>query len=165
MAALRIGTMAPDFSLRTMDGGSFSIRKAMERGPVVLAFFKIDCPVCQFALPYVDRLYEAYKGKNVTIIGVSQNEKKDTRLFVKEYGLKLPIALDDTERYPVSNAYGLTNVPTVFYISQDGSIEQSIVSWSRSDMQELAQNLAKATDSDPATIFHPGESVPEFKAG
>jgi peroxiredoxin len=165
MPALTAGKVAPEFTLPALDGGSFSLRDALKRGPVVLAFFKISCPVCQFALPYVERLQQAFKDKNVTIIGVSQNDRKDTAMFVKEYGITFPVALDDVQKYPVSNAYGLTNVPTLFYVSQDGEIEQSIVGWSRSDMEELSGRLAEATQASVAAIFKPGEDVPAFRAG
>jgi peroxiredoxin len=165
MAALTAGKIAPDFTLHLMDGSTFSLREALRRGPVVLAFFKVSCPVCQFAFPYVERLFQGYRGKNVTVIGVSQNGKKDTAAFAREYGISFPIALDDTKSYPVSNAYGLTNVPTVFHIAPDGTIAQSIVAWARDEMQQLAQDLAVAMSEPPAAVFKPGENVPEFKAG
>src|SRR3974390_1048629 len=117
MPALTAGKAAPDFTLPTLDGGSFSLHDALKRGPVVLAFFKISCPVCQLAFPYVERIQKAYKDKGVTVVGVSQNDRKDTALFVKEWGITFPVALDDPKKYPASNAYGLTNVPTVFYVS------------------------------------------------
>ena len=120
MAALTVGTSAPDFKLQTMDGKPFSLRDALAQGPVVAAFFKISCPVCQYTFPFLERIYKVYGGKNVTIVGISQNQKKDTAAFAKEYGLTFPILLDDTNAYPVSNAYGLTNVPTIFWIAPDG---------------------------------------------
>ena len=111
MSALTAGTSAPDFTLQSMDGKQFSLKDALKRGPVVLAFFKISCPVCQFAFPFLERIYKSHGGKKVTIVGVSQNSKKDTAAFVKEYGVTFPVLLDDTDSYPASNAYGLTNVP------------------------------------------------------
>jgi len=121
MPALAVGKKAPDFTLPAMDGKSFSLREALTHGRVVAAFFKISCPVCQFAFPFLERIYKAY-GKNVTIIGVSQNTQKDTTAFIKEYGVTFPVLLDDTDSYPVSNAYGLTNVPTIFWVDPDGTI-------------------------------------------
>lgn len=165
MAALTAGKVAPNFTLPTLDGMSISLREALKRGPLVLAFFKISCPVCQFAFPYVERLHRAFKGKNVTVLGASQNDRKDTALFAKEYGITFPLVLDDPKQYAVSNAYGLTNVPTIFHISPDGEIEQSIVGWSRGDMEELTRRLAEAAQASVATIFKPGEDVPEFRAG
>src|SRR6476661_2923546 len=134
MPALAVGRNAPDFTLSTMDGKSFSLRDALVRGPVVAAFFKISCPVCQYAFPFLERIYKAYGSKNVTIVGVSQNSQKDTALFNKEYGVTFPVLLDDIDSYPVSNAYGLTNVPTVFWIDSDGTIEISSVAWVQQDI-------------------------------
>ena len=97
MPALAVGKKAPDFTLSAMDGKPFSLRDALTRGPVVAAFFKISCPVCQYAFPFLERIYKAYGSKNVTIVGVSQNNARDTGLFIKEYGLTFPVLLDDTD--------------------------------------------------------------------
>jgi len=165
MAALNPGTSAPDFTLQTMEGKQFSLREALTRGPVLAAFFKISCPVCQYAFPFLERIYEAHGKRNVTIVGISQNEKKDTADFIREYGLTFPILLDETSSYPASNAYGLTNVPTVFWIAQDGEIEVSSVGWIRRDMEELNQRAAEVSGNGPKKLFLPSEEVADFRAG
>jgi len=165
MAALTAGTSAPDFELRTMDGKQFFLRDVLTRGPAVVAFFKISCPVCQYAFPFLERIYKAHGGKNVTIVGVSQNEKKDTAAFAKQYGVTFPILLDDTNTYPVSNAYGLTNVPTVFWIAQDGQIEVSSVGWDRKEIEQINRKAAEVSGGGAKTVFHAGEVVADFRAG
>jgi len=165
MTALTAGTSAPDFELQTMDGKQFSLRDALMRGPVVAAFFKVSCPVCQYAFPFLERIYKAHGGKNVTIVGVSQNQKKDTAAFVKEFGVTFPILLDDTNSYPVSNAYGLTNVPTIFWIVEDGDIEISSVGWERKEIEEINRRAAKSTGVGPKAVFRSDEDVPEFRPG
>jgi cytochrome c biogenesis protein CcmG/thiol:disulfide interchange protein DsbE len=165
VAALTQGKTAPDFSLPAMNGGKFSLREALSRGPVLAAFFKISCPVCQFAFPFLERIYQAHGNKNVAIVGISQNERKDTAAFVKEYGVTFPVLLDDAGEFPISNAYGLTNVPTIFWIAQDGEIEVSSVGWSRSDIEEMNQKAAEADGDALIPVFQPDESVPEFRAG
>jgi len=165
MAALTAGTSAPDFTLQTMDGKQFSLRDALGRGPVVAAFFKISCPVCQYTFPFLERIYKAHGGKNVTIVGVSQNDKKDTAAFIKEYGLTFPILLDDTKSYPVSNAYGLTNVPTMFWIAQDGEIEICSVGWDRKEIEEINRKAATVNGDGPKAVFSAGEQIADFRAG
>ncbi len=165
MSALTKGKSAPEINLPTMDGGQFSLKEALARGPVVLAFFKISCPVCQFGLPYLDRIYQAAKGKHVTIIGISQNSKKDTAFFNKQFGITFPVALDDPGSYSVSNAYGLTNVPTFFYVNEDGVIEVSAVGWSRPDVEEIARKIGERGKVPPISFVKPGEDVPAFRAG
>lgn len=165
MAALTAGTSAPDFQLQTMDGKQFSLRDALVRGPVVAAFFKISCPVCQYTFPFLERIHKAHGGKHVTVVGVSQNDKKDTAAFIKEYGLTFPILLDDTKSYPVSNAYCLTNVPTTFWIAQDGEIEISSVGWDRKDIEEINQKAAKFNGDGVKPVFQADEQIPDFRAG
>ena len=165
MAALTTGTKAPDFSLQAMDGSMFSLREALGNGPVVLAFFKVSCPVCQYAFPYLERIYRAYGNKKVTIVGVSQNSTKDTAAFNREFGITFPVLLDDTNSYPVSNAYKLTNVPTIFWIAQDGGIEVSSVGWVRKEMDDINARAAEALGDGVKPVFRAGEQVADFRAG
>lgn len=165
MAALTAGTPAPDFKLQTMDGKQFSLRDALARGPVVAAFFKVSCPVCQYAFPFLERIYKAHAGKNVSIVGVSQNDKKDTAAFAKEFGVTFPILLEDTNSYPVSNAYGLTNVPSIFWIAPDGDIEISSVGWDRKEIEQINRKAAEVNGGAAKAVFHAGETVADFRAG
>lgn len=164
MAALTAGKAAPQLRLPRMDGADFSLEEARQQGPVVLAFFKISCPVCQYALPFLERIYKAHRGK-VTILGVSQNSKKDTAAFLKEYGITFPVLLDDTRSYAASNAYGITNVPTVFLLGSSGTIEVSSVGWNKHDIERISRRVAEAMFLPPAPVFHPGEQVIDSKAG
>ena len=75
MHALKAGKAAPEVSLSDMRGKPFSLRNALQHGPVVLAFFKVSCPVCQYALPLLERIYRAHQGK-AQIVGVSQHPGK-----------------------------------------------------------------------------------------
>lgn len=165
MAALTVGSKAPDFQLKTMDGKAFSLAEELTHGPVVLAFFKVSCPTCQYAFPFLERLEQAYGHKGVRIVGVSQNDARDTASFNREFGVTFPVLLDDTHSYPVSNAYGLTNVPTIFWIAQDGEIEVSSVGWVKADFNEINRKLAEAGNTAPAVVFEPGEEVRDFRAG
>lgn len=165
MAALTTGTKAPEFELKGMDGKRFALGEELARGPVVLAFFKVSCPTCQYAFPFLERLHKAYGQQGVTMVGVSQNNAKDTAAFTREFGVTFPILLDDTQSYPVSNSYGLTNVPTIFWIAQDGEIEVSSVGWVKADFAEINRRMAEAGKLAPAALFKPGEDVRDFRAG
>src|ERR1700757_4533637 len=111
MPALEAGVRAPEFSLPTVDGKTVSLADELKKGPVVLAFFKVSCPVCQYAFPFYERMYQATRTPGVPA------------------------------HYAVSNAYGLTNVPTLFYIEPSGQIEISSVSWSKADLEAIAAKL------------------------
>jgi len=165
MAALEAGKQAPQFELPGMDGSKFSLQDALAQGPVLAVFFKNSCPICQYALPYFERIYKIYGKGKLSIAGVSQNDRKDTAEFMKKYGVTFPILLDDTKTYPASNAYGLTNVPSAFWISQDGDIEISSVGWSRQEFEEIVKKSASASGQALKPVFQPTEQIADFRAG
>jgi peroxiredoxin len=164
MPALNAGTAAPEINLPSTRGTKFSLQEALQHGPVVAAFFKISCPVCQFTLPYLERIFKAYSGRNVSIVGVSQDEKQDTDDFARDYGITFPLLLDAVERYPVSNAYDLTHVPSIFFIA-DGEVKLSIVGWDKRDMDSLNAAVARASGVPLQPLFRKGEDIPASKAG
>lgn len=166
MPALESGIRAPEVSLTFLDGSKFALKDALMRGPFVGAFFKVSCPVCQFAFPYLERMFKAYGSSGKFMLaGVSQDSASDTKAFNSEFGITFPTLFDEKGKYPASNAYGLTNVPTIFLISPEGEIEASIVGWSKPDMEQLNQRLARISGLPPAQIFAPGERIPDYKPG
>jgi Peroxiredoxin len=165
MQALTAGTEAPQFELPAMDGRNFSLHEALSRGPVLAIFFKVSCPVCQYAFPYFDRIYRAYGSDKVSVVGISQNDKQDTAKFIEKFGVTFPVLLDDTKTFPASNAYGLTNVPSAFWVSPDGQIEISSVGWARKEFEDMARKAAAATAVPVKALFQSSEKIADFRAG
>src|SRR5215469_1854312 len=99
MSALTAGTIAPPFELPALDGSRFSLPDALRRGPVLAVFFKISCPVCQYAFPYFERIYKTYGSDKISIVGISQNEKEEAGQFAAHCGVTFPILLEDTKRF------------------------------------------------------------------
>lgn len=164
MPALESGVRAPDIQLAFPDGKPFSLAEALQRGPVLAAFYKVSCPVCQFAFPYLERLFKAYgaSGK-VSFYGISQDNAADTEAFHQEFGVSFPSLLD--KGYRVSRAYRLTNVPSMFLIGPDGEIEQTSVGWSKKEILELSHKLSEISGLPVSNVFLPNERVPEYKPG
>lgn len=165
MPALEAGVLAPEFSLPMVDGKVVSLSDELKKGPVLLAFFKVGCPVCQYAFPFYERMYQTNRNAGVSFVGVSQDNAKDTAAFMKQFGVTFPVALDDPANYAVSNAYGLTNVPTLFYIESGGEIDVSSVSWSKADVEAINHKLAERLQQPPAVLWRKGDDVRDFRAG
>lgn len=166
MTHIVAGNKAPGFSLKGLDGKEYSLQTLTERGPVVAAFFKVSCPVCQFTFPFLERIYKRYGGDGATILGVSQDDARDTKDFAKEFGVTFPMALDEKQKgYPASNAYGLTSVPTIFLIETDGTVKVSCMGFDKKDLESIAAALAERKKIAPSALFLSGESVPAHKPG
>lgn len=164
MAALPAGAKAPAISLKDMNGETVTLADALKKGPVAAVFFKVSCPTCQFAAPFLERLHETYAGPKFTLFGISQDDARDTRDFFKEFDVEFP-SLIDADGYPVSNQYGITNVPTIFLIAPDGKIQVSSVGFEKKGLEEIAAEAARATGAPPKSLFKPSEAVPEIKPG
>jgi peroxiredoxin len=164
MTNINAGNVAPEFSLKGSDGTSFSLSAPLRKGPVVAAFFKVSCPVCQFTFPFVERLFQRYGGDGVTFLGISQDDAKSTKRFASEFSVTFPIALDE-KGYPASNAYGLTMVPTMFLIEPDGTVKVSSMGFEKKDLETIAAELAGRRKLAPAALFRPDERVPAQKPG
>ena len=165
MTHIVAGNKPPGFSLKSLDGKEHSLNDLLQRGPVVVAFFKVSCPVCQFTFPFLERLHKHYGGDAATFLGISQDDARDTKDFAKEFGVSFPILLDDEKGYIVSNAYGLTNVPTIFLIDTDGTVKVSSMGFDKKDLETIAAELAQRRKIALAPLFRPDEVVPINKPG
>ena len=71
----------------------------------------------------------------------------------------------DSNGYPASNAYGLTNVPTIFLIDTDGKIKTAFSGFDKKGLEEIAAELATRQKSAATALFLPNESIPAYKPG
>lgn len=153
---LGTGERAPAFELQDVRGGKRSLDEILAGGAAVLAFFKITCPTCQLIMPFLERMAASDK---LQFIAVSQDGVKGTEEFRQEYGMKFPTLIDSAgEGYVVSNAYGITHVPSVFVVERDGGISASFNGFSKKDVEALGLRAG----IEP---FRASDYVPEWKAG
>src|SRR3972149_4145546 len=99
---VEVGARAPEFTLMGIDGETYALADALERGPVVLACFKTTCETCDLALPYINRLRESY-ADGWSLWAVAQDPQADARSYASAYGIDYPV-LPDVDGYPASKA-------------------------------------------------------------
>src|ERR1035437_5607231 len=164
MPLLSAGKTAPSFQLAATTGERLSLQEALTRGPVLLAFFKVSCPTCQFTFPFLQRLYAQMQERGVQIWGIVQGKAEDGARFASTFRVTFPILIDDSP-YKVSQAYGLTHVPSLFLVKPDSHIEISGDGFCKADVLAIQQSLARSLSATPPTLFLPTERIPEFKPG
>lgn len=164
MSLLEIGTKAPDFKLVGTDGKTYSLKEKLSTDLTLIAFFKINCPTCQFTFPFLERLHKNYAGKGFTLWGISQNNQADTLQFAGEYKVTFPLLLDQNN-YQISYAYGITIVPTLFLIDKNQEILFSSEGFAKQDLEKLSGDIAERVGTTVVDIFAGENYVPAFKAG
>jgi peroxiredoxin len=147
---------APEFQLEDVHGKIRSLKDDLQSGPVLVALYKVSCPVCQYTFPFLERLS---KSTNLQVVGISQDGANATGQFGKEFGITFPNLIDPANRgFAVSNGFGITNVPSMFLVEPGGEISMAWSGWSKRDMEALAEIAG-------VKLFHTGEKVPGWKAG
>jgi len=153
---LEAGAPAPSFELKNLNGGKRSLQDILAAGPTLLAFYKVSCPVCQLAFPYLERMAG---GSALQIIAISQDDESSTKGFNQRFGVTFPTLLDQSkEDYPASNAYGITSVPSLFVVERDGKIAQAFSGFSKRELEAVGQRAGLQP-------FQPEDNVPDWKAG
>jgi peroxiredoxin len=152
---LKAGMKAPAFTLDDGAGGKRSLAEILARGPALIALYKIACPVCQMTFPFLERISKG----SLQVVGVSQDDERATAKFQKSYAPELPVLFDrEREDYPASNAFGISHVPSMFLIEQDGTISMAWEGFVKREMEAIGERAGVAP-------FHADEKVPEWKAG
>jgi len=164
MNLLEVGTKAPDFKLTAADGNSYSLKNQLSSDLTLIAFFKVNCPTCQFTFPFLEKLHKNYTGKEFSLWGISQNNQGDTLQFARQYQIGFPLLLD-LNHYHVSNSYGITIVPTLFLIDKNQEISFVSEGFAKGDLEKLSGEIAERLATTEVDIFAGESYVPAFKAG
>ena len=152
---LSSGSRAPAFTLNDLNGSPQSLAGILSHGPVLLAFYKISCPVCQMTLPFLERMAAG----SLQIVAISQDDAPATRRFQSRFGGAVPTLLDrEEDRYPASNAFGITHVPSLFLVEPGEIISRAFEGFVKKDLEEIGTLAGVAP-------FREDESVPAWKAG
>ncbi|BDG47045.1 MULTISPECIES: TlpA disulfide reductase family protein [Parageobacillus] len=123
---LSVGNVAPDFSLRTLDGQT--VRLSDFRGkPVIVNFWTTWCPPCKKEMPDMEKFYKAHHS-DVELLAVhltSQDTRENAKSFVNEHQLSFPVALDEKQK--ALKLYHIQTIPTSYIIDRDGVIRKKVV--------------------------------------
>jgi peroxiredoxin len=151
---LTAGDKAPSLTLRSVDDGR-PVTDPWTEGRVVLAFFKVSCPVCKMVAPMLTRLAEG----GARVIAVGQDPPEAIARFNEAEGQRVP-ALTESDPFAVSASFGLEAVPSIFLVGEDGEIQQAIAGWSRDTWNDLAAEMGMSeplsTPDDGLRPFRPG---------
>jgi peroxiredoxin len=153
---------APEFDLPSLAGGRKRLQDLLASGPVLLAFYKGTCPTCQLTFPFLQRLESGKSADAPQVVAISQDDARTTAEFNRRYGVSFLTLLDPPVegalRYPASNAYRITNVPTLFLVEQDGRVSLSVTGFDKAELERLGRRFG-------VEIFTAAERVPVLQPG
>ncbi len=119
------GSVAPDFTLNTIDGKPVSLNTYKGK-IVVLVYWRPDQDRSVLSLQDNKDIFKTYKGKGVQVISlVSDSENRDeVQKIVKDNEIEFPV-LVDTDR-KLYGDYGIRVYPTTIIINKEGKVAYDI---------------------------------------
>jgi cytochrome c biogenesis protein CcmG, thiol:disulfide interchange protein DsbE len=125
--APQTGFAAPDFTLRTPTGETYTLSEL--RGKAVLVNLRATwCPPCRAEMPAIQKIYDEYRQDGLIVLAVnmtSQDNALNIAPFVAQFGLDFPILLDETGE--VGAAYQLRSLPSSYFIDRAGIISEIVI--------------------------------------
>jgi cytochrome c biogenesis protein CcmG, thiol:disulfide interchange protein DsbE len=137
----RIGTAAPDFTVQDADR---KVTLSEFRGQVVvLNFWATWCGPCVEEMPSLVQLQQRFKGKGLTVIGVSIDVDGDAyHKFLKDYKVDFLTVRDPDQK--TSNLYGSFKWPETYIIDRNGIVRRKFigpVEWSQPEVVDFLSKL------------------------
>lgn len=116
------GSVAPDFSVTSVDGKKVELSK-LKGQVVVLNFWFTRCQPCIEEMPALNKLVEHYSGKKVQFISFAQEDSSNVLNFLQEHPFRFTvIAKADSIRH---FKFGLfPSWPYTIIIDKDGRISK-----------------------------------------
>ena len=141
-------TVAPDFSLESLDGPTMRLSDLRGKA-VLLNFWATWCGPCKIEMPWFVDLQKKYGSQGLQIVGVAMDDasKDDIAKFAKDMGVNYPILIG---KEAVGDQYGgVPALPETFLIGRDGKIVDKIIGLR--GKSEIEDSIKKALDTRPAT--------------
>jgi len=142
MSPLEAGSVAPDVPGMPAEGDR------------AVVFYKVTCPTCQMAAPAMERLSAALGDRFHAVV---QDPPDRNEAFAHTYATSFDAVTDDPP-YPLSDAYGVRVVPSVFVL-RDGEVRDVVESWDRDGWNRAASLLGAGE------LSHEGDGLPPFRPG
>jgi thiol-disulfide isomerase/thioredoxin len=98
---------------------------ALPLGKVTLVdFWATWCAPCRFSMPRVQKLWAEYKPRGMELYSVDTDDPSPGRdaeiqAFLKENGLRFPVAIDDGT---ASAAFSVSRLPTMLLLDRTGQV-------------------------------------------
>lgn len=125
---LKVGDEAPDFTLRSAGGETFTLSELRGKKNVVLAFFPAAfSATCSAQMPSYEAELERFQSYDTEVVGISMDGIASLRAWAKQIGVTFPLLSDFYPQGRVVDAYGVRHpagVPerALFIVDKQGII-------------------------------------------
>jgi len=154
-------TMAPPFSITTLDGRQVSMDSFA--GKVVLIdFWATWCGPCREALPHIRKIAQKFDGQPFVVLSISlDDDEAKWKEFVAKNGMTWLQYRDGGFGGRVAKQFGVDVIPATFTIDADGVLEDQHVGDAdiEGKLKKLIARAAEAASRKPAAAAEKSAST------
>ncbi|MDF1556324.1 MAG: TlpA disulfide reductase family protein [Deferrisomatales bacterium] len=124
---LRLGDIAPAFTLQTIDGESLCLGNCLGEKPTLVVFWSYFCFPCQKEIPEIQQVYQDLGQDQLSVISISLDGpayEEKLRPFLAKNAITFPTVYDNltAEFFEVAEKYGVVGTPTSFLLDAQGRV-------------------------------------------
>lgn len=123
---MNIGDTAPDFTLKDLNGESWSLHEHQGKTVVLLFYPGDNTPVCTAQLCSVRDNWSQYQATGAEVVGISTDSEKSHKSFADKYSLTLKLLADEkgevVKDYDVKSWLPGRSARAVVVIDKEGKI-------------------------------------------
>jgi len=157
------GDKYEDFTLTDYEGNKHSLSDYTESKAIVIMFIATKCPVSNDYNSRMEKVFNDYKDKEVTFLGINSNKAEDIseiKIHAKDNELTFTILKD--EKNIIADKFEASYTPEIFVLSNDFELlYHGRIDDSRRESEVKATDLRNALDE---ILSGKSLSKPETKA-
>ncbi|HEX3093637.1 MAG TPA: TlpA disulfide reductase family protein [Candidatus Angelobacter sp.] len=122
-----IGSLAPEFSLKSVPDGKTVTLSSLRGKAVVVNFWATWCGPCKIEMPWLVDLQKKYGDQGLQIVGITKEDYDEATIarFTKKMGVNYTILVGNQQ---VLDLYGgVGGLPTSFFVDRSGKVVHEII--------------------------------------
>ncbi len=133
----------PAFSLPDLDGKEWKSSELAGKACVV-DFWATWCNTCKETIPKLAELSDKYKGKGLTVVGISvdKGSAEKIRKAAKKLGINYLVLLDKDNT--LSKSFGFNGIPSLYVFDRKGALKTAMPGYDPDQEAQLTQAAEKA---------------------
>jgi cytochrome c biogenesis protein CcmG, thiol:disulfide interchange protein DsbE len=137
-----LGQKVYNFTLPNTENNDLSFDKLQGEKLTIIDFWATWCQPCRTSIPKINALYNEYKDKGVTVVGISIDTPRNRAKvgpLAKAMGIEYPVLIDEDQQ--VSSDFNVSSIPVLFFIDAKNEIVYTHQGYTPGDEIELKTKI------------------------
>ena len=131
--SIEIGLPAPDFTVKDLDGKTFTFSDERTKKAHLLVFWSIFCEPCREEMPIIQRISDEFKAAgSLNVLAVNMDGEPfidGIRGFLRQYKYSVRVILDELdakgEQFAIADPFQVAGTPVIYLVDAAGKVAGS----------------------------------------